>query len=94
MGAESEIAQELKSLQNELSASGKERTAATVTPPRPAPVDESAEQSELRDQLHDLAREVTHYFEEAENSISAHPAESVVSALVVGILIGRLLGRR
>jgi hypothetical protein len=29
----------------------------------------------------------------AEKGIAAHPAQSVVGALLVGILIGRLLGR-
>jgi hypothetical protein len=29
----------------------------------------------------------------AEKGIEAHPAQSVVGALLVGILIGRLLGR-
>ena len=31
---------------------------------------------------------------EAEKGISAHPTQSVAGALLVGILIGRLLGRR
>ncbi len=32
--------------------------------------------------------------QEVEKDIASHPAQSVVGALVVGILIGRLLGRR
>ena len=42
----------------------------------------------------DLPGEVTGFFEEAEKSIATHPAQSVVGGLLVGILIGRLLGRR
>ena len=38
--------------------------------------------------------QVTDPFEEAEKNIAAHPVQSVLSTLVVGILIGRLLGRR
>jgi ElaB/YqjD/DUF883 family membrane-anchored ribosome-binding protein len=38
--------------------------------------------------------EATKFFDEAEKNVSAHPAASMVGALVVGILIGRLLGRR
>jgi ElaB/YqjD/DUF883 family membrane-anchored ribosome-binding protein len=38
-------------------------------------------------------KEATSFFDEAEKNIAAHPTESVVGALLVGILIGRLLGR-
>ena len=44
--------------------------------------------------LRDLVNEATAFLEEAERTVSAHPAQSVVGALLVGILIGRLLGRR
>jgi ElaB/YqjD/DUF883 family membrane-anchored ribosome-binding protein len=37
---------------------------------------------------------ITEFVEEAEQNVSEHPTASVVGALVVGILIGRLLGRR
>ncbi len=92
MSGDAVVTNELKSLQQELSASQKERLA--VPPSAAEPVKESAEERELRDQLRDLANEVTSFFEEAEKTISAHPAESVVGAMLVGILIGRLLGRR
>lgn len=92
---------ELKSLQEELSATERERSAAASVPPttpRPGSVEpgEPPEESqrELWDQLRDLTGEVTNFFEEAEKSISAHPTQSIVSALLVGIFIGRLLGRR
>jgi ElaB/YqjD/DUF883 family membrane-anchored ribosome-binding protein len=93
------VARELKSLQEELSVSQKERAAASSAAPAPLPipaepVTETPEERELRDQLRELANEVTNYFGEAEKTISAHPTESVVGALLVGILIGRLLGRR
>lgn len=94
MAADTVVADELKSLHEELSASQKERLTAPSAPPNPAqPVNERPEEHEVRDQLRELAGEVTSYFEEAEKTIAAHPAESVVSALLVGILIGRLLGR-
>jgi len=95
MAADAVVASELKSLQEELSAARKDRSAAPSAPPSAAePAKESAEEREIRDQLQELAREVTSYFEQAEKTIAAHPAESVVSALLLGILIGRLLGRR
>jgi ElaB/YqjD/DUF883 family membrane-anchored ribosome-binding protein len=55
---------------------------------------EQGKQQELRSQLHDLVKEITDLVEGAEKNIAVHPAMSIVSALVLGILIGRLLGRR
>lgn len=49
---------------------------------------------ELQDQLRQFANELKGLFDEAERGISEHPTQSVVGALLVGILIGRLLGRR
>jgi ElaB/YqjD/DUF883 family membrane-anchored ribosome-binding protein len=98
MPADEVMSRELKSLQEELSASQKERAAsaaaASDAPPSAAePIDQTSDARELQDQLHELASEVTSFFEEAEKGISAHPTQSVVGALLVGILIGRLLGR-
>ena len=96
------VSGELKSLQEELSASQRERMSpsaakaaagdktATPEPSLKAP----SEENELREQLGELVTEVTTFFEEAEKNIAAHPTESVVGALLVGVLIGRLLGRR
>ncbi|MGD9884161.1 MAG: hypothetical protein AB7F22_18230 [Reyranella sp.] len=93
------LSSELKSLQDELAATRRERTAAVV-PPSAAPVApaepaaESAEDRELRDQLTQLIDEAGSFIEEAERTIAANPVRSVLGALVVGIVIGRLLGRR
>jgi ElaB/YqjD/DUF883 family membrane-anchored ribosome-binding protein len=93
------VSRELKSLQDEISASQRERSEMRAAPAAVAPAvtevaKESTDEGELRDQLRDLTSEVTSFFEEAEKGISAHPTQSVVGALLVGILIGRLLGRR
>jgi hypothetical protein len=93
------VSRELKSLQDELSAAQRERLAAPPAPPVPPsspakPVNETAEDHELRGHLRELTNEVTSFFDDADKSISAHPTQSVVSALLVGILIGRLLVRR
>lgn len=93
------ISRELKSLQEEVLSGRRERVAAppvqpAAPPPSPAAaVNDTVEEHQLRDQLHDLMSEVTDFFEEAEKGVAAHPAQSVVGALLVGILIGRLLGR-
>jgi ElaB/YqjD/DUF883 family membrane-anchored ribosome-binding protein len=93
------VSQELKSLQEELSAAQRERLAATASPPtQPSPSSEpafgSADEHEWRDQLSELANAVTGFLEEAEKDIAAHPAQSVIGALAAGILIGWLVGRR
>lgn len=92
------VSRELKSLQDELSAAQRQRLGApAVAPPTigsAEPVKESPETRELQNQLRELADEITQFFEEAETQISAHPAQSIAGALVVGILIGFLLGRR
>ncbi len=105
MAADAVVSRELKSLQDELSVSQRERLASPAptalsvaasgmsTPPAGSP-QETTEEHELREQLRELVNEVTSFFEQTEKSISAHPAQSVISALLVGILIGRLLGRR
>ena len=93
------VSRELKSLQDELSVSQKQRAtlsaAASAAPTvAPEPAKETPDESELREQLRQFAGELTSLFEEAEKGISAHPAQSVAGALLIGILIGRLLARR
>jgi len=103
MSADATVSRELKSLQDELSVSQRQRissppppgasatSGSTAAPPSPQ---EIAEEHELRAQLSEFMDEVKGFFAEAEKNITAHPTESVVAALVLGILIGRLLGRR
>jgi hypothetical protein len=99
MATDAVVSRELRSLQDELSISQRERAspaagAGGTTPMPPVPPTETVEELELRQQLRELVNEVTTFFEEAEKNIAAHPTESVVGALLVGVLIGRLLGRR
>jgi len=98
MGADVVVSRELKSLQDEMSAAQRERSEVRAAPPAAAPSaaespHPAADEGELRDQLRELTSEATRFFDEAEKGISAHPTQSVVGALLVGILIGRLLGR-
>lgn len=96
------LSNELRSLQDELSATRRERSAAAAAaaPPTaveaapPQPVPESADESELRDLLAQLIDEAGTFIGDAEKTIAANPARSVLGALAVGIVIGRLLGRR
>ena len=108
MAADPVLSRELRSLQDEIAASRRARAssppdhpavsdakgstdAASVPASQPA---ETAEEEELRGQFREFLDEATEFFAEAEKNVSAHPAASMVGALVVGILIGRLLGRR
>jgi ElaB/YqjD/DUF883 family membrane-anchored ribosome-binding protein len=93
MPADVVVSRELKSLQEELSAAQRARLAVpAASPSSPEQVREQPDERELRNQLRELADEVTHFLEQAEKSIAEHPAQSVIGGLVVGILIGRLLG--
>jgi hypothetical protein len=99
MASDPVLSRELKSLQEELSAGQRDRPAMPADPPiqppsSAEPIRESEEKGELRDQLGELANTVTSFLEDAQEEISAHPAQSIVGALVAGILIGWLLGRR
>jgi hypothetical protein len=103
------LMRELRSLQDELSTSQRERlekraapsapdtgTPATAasSPPAPSPADVVVEEQEHQVELNDLIEEIKEFFETAEKNIAAHPTASVVAALLLGILIGRTLGGR
>jgi ElaB/YqjD/DUF883 family membrane-anchored ribosome-binding protein len=100
MAADSILSRELESLRDELAQTQQVRRASgpapepTVHARAPEPIQESPHLQELHDQLRDLANEVAEFFDEAEKNIAAHPAQSVIGALLVGILIGRLLASR
>jgi ElaB/YqjD/DUF883 family membrane-anchored ribosome-binding protein len=103
MAADSALSKELESLKEELAAlrgQRRSRSADRATsdgetrkrhdPPPPA----ADEHHHLHGELRDLVKLITEYVEEAETNLAAHPTATVVGALVVGILIGRSLGRR
>jgi len=103
VSADPVLSRELKSLQDELSVSQRQRvqtspvagTADTIETAVPAArLEESAEEKELRGQLQELIKEITKFVDDAEKNISAHPAMSVLAAMLSGILIGSLLTRR
>jgi ElaB/YqjD/DUF883 family membrane-anchored ribosome-binding protein len=96
MPADAVVSRELDALQQELSTSQRERAppAAAASSSSAMTSKEAAEEHELREQLRELMKEVTGFFEEAEKNVVAHPTQSVIGAMLVGILIGRLLGRR
>jgi ElaB/YqjD/DUF883 family membrane-anchored ribosome-binding protein len=102
------VARELKFLQDGVSTSQRQRRsrreaapAAHAAAPSPESISakpqdeaEAADAQKLGDELRELLHEASGFFEEAENNIAAHPTASVLGALLVGILIGRLTARR
>jgi len=102
MAADVVLSRELKELHAELSSARRERSppaeeraspAANHTARAVSP-EELAEEEKLKGELHELIDTVKEFVEDAEKNLSAHPAASVMGAMLVGILIGRLLGRR
>ena len=101
MTADAVLSRELKSLQEELSASHRERlspadrtSASGATAARAGQPEDTAEEQQLRVELREFVKVITEFVEEAEKKVSENPTASVIGAMVVGILIGRLLGRR
>ena len=101
MAADPIVSRELKSLQEEISTSQRDhrsqtsdRVALTMEDKPAHRAAETAEEQKLRGELREFIDEMTKYVEDAEKNVSAHPAASVLSAFIVGILVGRLIGRR
>ena len=96
MTADAVLSRELKSLQDEMSASNRERPS---TPPDREVTPDGQPESKPQVQppngrIRESVKDITEFFADAEKNVSAHPAASVIGAMVVGIVIGRLLGRR
>ena len=103
MSADPVLTRELQSLKDELTTT---RPAPAVQTPSAegaaasagaaGSADAPAESSPPKDQgqLTELIKELTGFLEDAEKNISAHPAMSVVAALLLGIVIGAALARR
>jgi ElaB/YqjD/DUF883 family membrane-anchored ribosome-binding protein len=81
--------QKLASLHRKRKSQPPDRPAAKRTD-RPQ---KTAEEHGLHTEVLEFIKLIANYVEEAKENVSAHPAGSVLGAMVVGILIGRLLGR-
>jgi hypothetical protein len=102
MAVDHVLSGELTALREELAASRRQRQpmhadglAAGKTKAAPAgvPEDGAAGNGQL-EELQELLNEAIKFVEDAGNNLSTHPVANVVSAFVVGIMIGRLFGRR
>jgi hypothetical protein len=93
---------ELKSLREELSSSHNERlsraanraSAGDEVAGSPGQPIDAIEERGLHGELRELVDAVEAFVQDAEKNAAAHPAATAVGAMVVGVLIGRLLGRR
>lgn len=104
MIADSMLSRELKSLHEELSIARRERAVQNAPGPGTAgsgetsasvgPPEESAAEKGLHGEIRDLVKEITDFVEDAEKNVSAHPTLSIVAAMLLGMLIGSMLGRR
>ena len=102
MTSDTALSRELKSLHEELSTAHRQRRSthaghAHASRRKAAPVShpvEAAEERQLHGELGNFVNVIKEFVAEAEKDVSAHPAATVIGAMVVGILIGRLLGRR
>ena len=83
---------EIEALRREIAEIRAEQAAAKAGATKVEAEIESGAVS-LTDQLRSLAREISDFTEETEKGVVNHPLTSVLGALVLGILIGRVLPR-
>jgi ElaB/YqjD/DUF883 family membrane-anchored ribosome-binding protein len=102
MVADAEVSRELKSLQEEFSASQREHPSSPAdagsvtagTARQTSQPKDTADEQQLHGTVGKFIEAITEFFEDAEKNVSLHPAAHVIGGIVVGILIGRLIGRR
>lgn len=88
--SEADLHAEIEALRREIAAIRAEQAAAKSGGAKVEAAIESGAEN-LADQLRNLAHEISAFTEETEKGVINHPLTSVLGALVVGILIGRVL---
>ena len=84
---------EIEALRREIAAMRAERTAAAKADEIEAGTASESSAANFIDQLHTLACEISAFAEDTEKGVANHPFTSVLGALVLGILIGRVIHR-
>ena len=87
--SDADLRAEIEALRREIAGLRAERK--TKIEPEEAAAESAADN--LMDQMRTLAQEVSAFAEETEKGVVNHPLTSVLGALVLGILIGRLFHR-
>jgi len=88
-----DLTAEVEALRREVEALRAAQTAAPASGEAKAESGEAEAPAGFTDQLLALSREISEFTEETEKSVISHPLSSVLGALVLGILIGRVLPR-
>jgi ElaB/YqjD/DUF883 family membrane-anchored ribosome-binding protein len=101
MAADTVLTRELMALKDELSTARGERASPPAHPPaaeaasaEPGEAEVPAEDRHIAEQLRDLIDTIKAFADDAERNVAEHPAASLVGALLLGIVIGRLIGKR
>ncbi len=63
-------------------------------PAAAAAPDGAADRETPRDEISELMSEAARFLEERESEMGAHPIAMAIGGIVVGLIIGRMLGRR
>ena len=96
MTADTILTRELESLHQKLADMHRKRGSQSTARPAAKRADrpeKPAKEHGLHEEILEFVKLIANYVEEAKGNVSAHPSASVLGAMVVGILIGRLLGR-
>jgi hypothetical protein len=86
-----ELHAEIEALRREIAAMRAEQQAAKTAQSETGP--SAAGSGNFTEQLRTLAREIADLTEDTEKGVVNHPLTSVLGALVLGLLIGRVLPR-
>ncbi len=88
--SDADLRAEIEALRREISGLRAEQKTK-IDPTEEDMADSAADN--LMDQMRTLAQEISAFAEETEKGVVNHPLTSVLGALVLGILIGRLFHR-
>ncbi len=67
---------------------------AATGPATAAAPDGATDSEALRDEISELMSEAMRFLEERERDMGEHPVAIAIGGVVVGLIIGRMLGRR
>lgn len=96
MASPSDVHEELSALRAELRRAPEPESrkgSSQADAPRTDDAGEVPPSAALEEQLNELGRVLSEYSDSAEEIVAKHPLVAVGAAFVIGIAIGRLLGR-
>jgi ElaB/YqjD/DUF883 family membrane-anchored ribosome-binding protein len=96
VAADAALTHELESLYQKVAGLHQKRRSQPAARPsakKPDRLLKTAEEHGLHKEILQFVKLIADYVEEAKGNVLSHPSASVLGVMVVGILIGRLLGR-